>query len=61
MVITNPNGHLVSPRNLQYLLKKVIKYALSGTVILICRSKRTFPPGVNPSEQDINAMRKSLN
>ena len=61
VVITSPNGHPVSPKSLLSLLKMVTKYASFDSEILICRSRRTSPPDVNPSEQDINAMRKSLN
>jgi hypothetical protein len=61
VVITSLNGHPVSPKNLLSLLKKEIKYDLYDTETLTCAYVSQNLPGVNPSEQDINAMRKSLN
>ena len=61
VVIINPSGHPVSPRSLLSLLKKETRYVLYAMETQTCAYESQNPPGVNPSEQDINAMRKSLN
>ena len=52
---------LESPRSLLYLLRKEIKSALSDLETLICELESLNLHDVSPSEQDINAMKKSLN
>jgi hypothetical protein len=53
--------HPVSPRSLLYLLRKEIKCALFDLETQICELENQNLHGVNPSEQDISAMRRSLN
>ena len=52
---------VVNLRSLPYSQKKETKFVLCVLEIPICPSKRTYPHGVNPSERDISAMKRSLN
>ena len=61
MVIINQSVRQVSLRSLLYLLRRAIKCALYASEILICEYESPNLRGVNPSEQDINAMKRSLN
>ena len=61
VVIINQKGHPVSPKNSLSLPKKETKFGSYVTEILTCAFASQSLPNVNPSEQDINAMRKSLN
>ncbi len=61
MVIINQSEPLESQRSLLYLLRKEIKSALSDLETLICELESLNLHDVSPSEQDINAMKKSLN
>ena len=61
MVTINQSEPLESPRSLLYLLRREIKSALSDLETLICELESLNQTGVNPSEQDISAMKRSLN
>jgi hypothetical protein len=61
VIITNQKEHPENPRNLLCLLRREIKSVLLDLEIQIYELESQNPPGVNPSEQDINAMKKSLN
>jgi len=61
VVIINQSEPLESQRSLLYLLRKEIKSALSDLETLICELESLNLHDVSPSEQDINAMKKSLN
>jgi len=59
--ITNLSELLESLKSLPYLPRRVTRYALLDSEILICEYENPNPHGVNPSEQDISAMKRSLN
>jgi hypothetical protein len=61
VVTINQNEQQENLRSLLYLLRREIKSALFVLETLICELENPNPPGVNPSERDISAMKRSLN